>query len=55
MIDEHVTTINVRKVGLERWIFNLAHEQPLYYGLLSLAIAILAGWGASTIFTYLRG
>ncbi|MCK0138079.1 TIGR02186 family protein [Aliiroseovarius sp. F47248L] len=44
------TVINVQKVGLERWIFNLAHEQPLIYGILSLVIAIAAGWGASALF-----
>ena len=54
VIDQHTRTINVRKVGIERWIFNLAHEKPLYYGLLSLAIAIIAGWGASSVFNYLR-
>lgn len=54
VIDEYETTIDVRKVGLERFLFKLAHEQPLYYGLLSLAIAIAAGWGASSIFAYFR-
>ncbi|MFW5881741.1 MAG: TIGR02186 family protein [Roseicyclus sp.] len=47
--------IAVRKVGLERWIYNLAHDQPLAYGILSLAIAIAAGWLASAAFRYLRG
>ncbi len=45
----------VQKVGLERWIYNLAHERPLVYGILSLAIAIAAGWTASAVFRYLRG
>ena len=48
------TTIDVRKVGLERWLFNLAHEMPMVYGLMSLAIAIAAGWGASAAFRMLR-
>ncbi|MEM9249950.1 MAG: TIGR02186 family protein [Pseudomonadota bacterium] len=47
--------LDVRKVGLERFIYSLAHEQPLAYGLLSIAIAIVAGWGASAAFRYLRG
>lgn len=50
VVDRYVTTINVHKVGLERWLFDLAHEQPLVYGLMSLAIAIAAGWGASAAF-----
>lgn len=46
--------IGVRKEGLERFIFNLAQEQPLVYGLLSLALAALAGWGASAVFRLIR-
>lgn len=54
VIDEYDTTIPVSKVGLERWLYNLAHEQAFLYGLMSLAIAIAAGWGASAVFTLLR-
>jgi uncharacterized protein (TIGR02186 family) len=46
--------IGVRKEGLERWIFNLAQEQPLLYGLLSLLLAAVAGWGASAAFRLIR-
>lgn len=46
--------INVRKVGLERWLFTLSRQQPLVYGLMSLAIAIAAGWGASAVFRLFR-
>jgi uncharacterized protein (TIGR02186 family) len=46
--------IGVRKVGLERFIFTLAKEQPLAYGLISLLLAALAGWGASAAFRLLR-
>jgi uncharacterized protein (TIGR02186 family) len=55
VIDAYETAIDVRKVGLERWIYNLAHQQPLAYGILSLVIAIAAGWGASAVFRYVRG
>lgn len=48
------TTIDVRKVGLERWLFNLSRNSPMLYGLMSLAIAIAAGWGASAAFRMLR-
>ena len=54
VLDLYETTIDVRKVGLERWLYNLAHERPLIYGLLSLFIAIIAGWGASAVFRYAR-
>ena len=47
--------IGVRKVGLERFLFVLAHDQPLIYGILSIVIAVTAGWGASAAFRYVRG
>ncbi len=54
IIDLYNTDIAVKKVGLERWLYNLAHENALLYGLMSLAIAIAAGWGASAIFSAFR-
>ncbi|MCZ7675142.1 MAG: TIGR02186 family protein [Roseovarius sp.] len=54
VLSRYETTIDVHKVGLERWLFNLAHERPFIYGLMSLTIAIAAGWGASTAFRLLR-
>ncbi|MDA7425788.1 TIGR02186 family protein [Thalassococcus lentus] len=48
------TEIDVRKVGLERWLYALSRQQPLLYGLMSLAIAIAAGWAASAAFRVLR-
>lgn len=46
--------IEVRKVGLERWLYRLALEEPFVYGIMSLAIAIAAGWGASVAFRQFR-
>lgn len=54
VLDQFQTAIRVRKVGLERWIYTLAHEQSLIYGLLSILIALLAGWMASEAFRLLR-
>ena len=54
VVDHHEEIITVNKDGLERWIYNLAHEQPLVYGLLSLVLAVAAGWGASAAFGLLR-
>jgi uncharacterized protein (TIGR02186 family) len=54
VIDVYHHTIPVRKVGLERWIYTLAHDRPLIYGILSLFIAIAAGGVASAIFRYIR-
>ncbi len=54
VISQYETSIDVRKVGLERWLFGLSREQPILYGLMSLAIAIAAGWLASAAFSLLR-
>lgn len=54
IVSQYETTIDVRKVGLERWLYSLSRQQPFLYGLLSLAIAIAAGWGASAAFRLLR-
>ena len=54
VVDTHETTIPVRKVGLERFLFRLSREQPLVYGIMSLAIAIFAGWAASMAFRFIR-
>ena len=54
VVSNYETSIDVRKVGLERWLFSLSRQQPIIYGLMSLAIAIFAGWGASAAFSLLR-
>ena len=54
VISSFATSIDVQKVGLERFLFNLSRQRPLIYGLMSLAIAIAAGWGASAFFQVIR-
>lgn len=54
VVDVYRAPIEVRKVGLERWLYRLAFDQPLIYGLMSLAVAVIAGWGASAAFRLLR-
>lgn len=54
VVDLYEQAIPVRKVGLERLIYAMAHERPLVYGILSLVIAIAAGWLASAVFRYIR-
>ncbi|HBG98059.1 MAG TPA: hypothetical protein DDY29_04805 [Rhodobacteraceae bacterium] len=55
VVDLYETDIAVEKVGLERWLYTLAHERPFRYALLSLFIAIAAGWLASAAFRLLPG
>ncbi|MGL4414471.1 MAG: hypothetical protein EA338_05970 [Roseinatronobacter sp.] len=54
VIDEFETFIDVRKAVLERWLTNLAYDQPFLYGLLALFLAVFFGWGASALFRFLR-
>lgn len=50
VVDWAETQIAVHKVGLERWLYTLAHQQPFWYGVMSVVIAIAAGWLASAVF-----
>lgn len=43
-------SIEVRKVGLERFVYDAAHQQPWLYGLVSVLVALVTGWAASTYF-----
>lgn len=54
VVDGIERQINVRKEGLERFLTNLARERPFIYGILSLLIAVAAGYGASTAFRLIR-
>jgi len=54
VIDTKEQSIEVRKTGIERQLTNMAHHQPLLYGILSLLLAAVAGWGASEIFRIWR-
>ncbi|MDJ0614118.1 MAG: TIGR02186 family protein [Rhizobiaceae bacterium] len=49
-LDEVTQTFEVRKVGFEEWIYNLAHEQSLLYGILCVLLAIFTGWFANVVF-----
>jgi uncharacterized protein (TIGR02186 family) len=37
-------SIAVAKTGIEEWLFDLAYEQPYWYGAMSVVVALLAGW-----------
>ncbi|NIY80520.1 hypothetical protein HCZ23_13725 [Celeribacter sp. HF31] len=54
VIDSYGTSINVQKVGIERWLYNLAYQNALIYGVMALAIAGIFGWGASQVFRLIR-
>lgn len=43
------TPISIGKSGLERWIYVMAQEHSLAYGLAAVALALFAGWIASLV------
>jgi uncharacterized protein (TIGR02186 family) len=47
-------SIDVRKAGLERFIYRMAYDAPILYGIAAITIAALAGWAASTAFRLMR-
>lgn len=54
VVDHMERVIGVRKTGLERTLYVLAHESPFLYGVLSLVLAAAAGWAASAGFRLLK-
>ncbi len=54
VVDSQERVIGVRKAGVERFLYNLAHEQSLLYGVISLLMAVVAGWAASAGARFIR-
>jgi uncharacterized protein (TIGR02186 family) len=42
--------LEVRKTGIERWLHTMASNQPWTYGILSVAVAVLAGFLGWSLF-----
>lgn len=54
VIDEQEASIDLHKAGLERFLYNMAQEQSLLYGVISLLMAVVAGWAASAGARFVR-
>ena len=50
VIAVNTASLSVRKVGLERLLFNAAQDRPYLYAAVSLLVAGAAGWLASAVF-----
>jgi uncharacterized protein (TIGR02186 family) len=50
VVDHFETSITVRKVGLEYWVDRMASDFSALYGILSVVVALFAGWAASALF-----
>jgi uncharacterized protein (TIGR02186 family) len=49
-IASRTTSLRVEKAGIERIIYEFAHNAPMIYGLFCVALAMLAGYIAAAIF-----
>lgn len=49
-LDEVTQVFEVRKVGFEEWVYNLAHQYSLIYGIICVLLAIFTGWFANLVF-----
>ncbi len=54
VIDLYRSALPVRKIGLERTLFLMSREHAYAYGMMSLVLAVVAGWAASAAFRMLR-
>ncbi|MEO1198040.1 MAG: TIGR02186 family protein [Pseudomonadota bacterium] len=50
IVGQQQLIFQVRKSGVEAEIFELAHDNPLTYGVLAVLVALAAGWLAGVIF-----
>ncbi len=50
IVAEDSQTLVVEKVGLERGIYDLAHNRPIAYGFLCVLVSLAAGWLAALAF-----
>lgn len=50
VVSAQTTPLVISKIGLEADIFLFAHEQSAWYGLIAIALALLAGWLAHIAF-----
>jgi uncharacterized protein (TIGR02186 family) len=50
VVSAQSTPLFVDQIGIERRLFNLAHDQPLGYGLAVVLMAVFLGWLSSLVF-----
>lgn len=50
LVGVQTTPIRVAKIGLDAFLFDYAHNNPLMYGISAVVIALCAGWGVGRLF-----
>lgn len=49
VISAQATPLFIKKSGAEQVVYDFAHYYPVYYGLISIFLALLSGWLAATL------
>lgn len=50
VLDTFEDRVEVRRAGIGRWVYTSAQEWPALYGIVSILVALIAGWLASAFF-----
>lgn len=50
VIAAQATPLFIKKSGAEQLLYDFSRQQPIYYGLAAVIIALFAGWLAATVF-----
>jgi uncharacterized protein (TIGR02186 family) len=50
VVANETSSVIIQRVGIEQVVYGFAMERPLLYGLVAVAMALLAGWAASFLF-----
>lgn len=50
VVSAQTTPLIVSRVGLEAEIFDFAHQNAAYYGLIAILVALVAGWLGNAVF-----
>jgi len=50
VVSRRTTALQISKTGFEAAMFSFAQYQPLLYGLVAVAVALVAGWTAGIVF-----
>ena len=50
LVTRQTSRFLISKTGIEARIYSLAHQRPLIYGIIAVALALFFGWAASAVF-----
>jgi uncharacterized protein (TIGR02186 family) len=50
IVGTHMLPIVVKKIGLDGFLYDYAHNRPILYGITAVILALSAGWFAGRLF-----